>query len=106
MPFGPPAVAALLLSAFASASDTSRDDLDDVWYMFVRSSSDAGVALGPGFAPAPSLSFGRVPGCKDCRPRGVSRMTRKWPVNGGANVAGRVSGSTYTDCLSVEQVVS
>lgn len=46
------------------------------------------------FAPDGALGMGRfVPGWRDCRPRGVSRMTRKWPVNGGARVAGRCSGS-------------
>lgn len=67
--------------------------------MFERSSRDADPAVDPGFgAPftpaAASFVEGRVPGCNDCKPRGVSRTTLKWPVNGGANVAGRVSGST------------
>ena len=33
------------------------------------------------------------PGWKGWRPRGVSRMTRKCPVNGGPTAPGLVSGS-------------
>ena len=51
------------------------------------------VPLGA-LAFAPSVGLGLVPGWRDWRPRGVSRITRKWPVKGGARVAGRVSGST------------
>jgi hypothetical protein len=46
----------------------------------------------------PAVAFGidgRVPGWRDWRPRGVSRMTRKWPVKGGESAAGRCSGSIW-----------
>lgn len=45
-----------------------------------------------GAAPAAGW-VGRLPGCSEVSPRGVSRMTRKWPVKGGASAAGRDSGS-------------
>jgi hypothetical protein len=67
--------------------------------MEVRSSSEARVAEDDGFEPPLTLAEdgldALVPGCKDWSPRGVSRMTRKWPVKGGAKVAGRASGSIY-----------
>ena len=74
--------------------------------MFWRSSSEAELAaagLGAPFTPAAaaavSFAEGRVPGCRDCKPRGVSSTTLKCPVNGGAKVAGRVSGSTYSNAV-------
>lgn len=86
--------AADLVSEVASSSVMVFDDLFVVWYMDVLRASDGGAGgrcgrVVPGAA-------GLVPGARDCRPRGVSRMTRKWPVNGGPSAEGRVSGSTYT----------
>jgi hypothetical protein len=77
--------------------------------MFDRSSKEAGVLLalmaplgavelGP--AALGSRVVGLEPGWRDCKPRGVSRMTRKWPVKGGARVAGRASGSIYVHVFS------
>lgn len=45
----------------------------------------------------------RVPGCKGCKPRGRSRRTRKWPVNGGPKALGRVSASI---CVQLQAKVS
>ena len=43
---------------------------------------------------------GRVPGWRDWRPRGVSRVTRKWPVKGGERAEGRWSGSILLRSMS------
>jgi hypothetical protein len=61
----------------------------------VRCDLDAGVGFGIKLIPiGPEFTGGLVPGWSAERPRGVSRITRKCPVNGGPRVAGRVSGST------------
>lgn len=72
--------------------------------MLLRSSREAEGAGAVGilapFTPgpaAPVAAVGRVPGCTDCRPLGVSKMTRKWPVKGGASAAGLCSGSIWRD---------
>ena len=53
------------------------------------------VVRGPArVAPAGRLAW-VGPGWKGCRPLGVSRMTRKWPVKGGPIAPGLVSGSIY-----------
>ena len=67
----------------ASEELTGRDDFAVVWYMLERSSRDAGAAEGPAcdlalpLAVGPAALLGRVPGCKDCNPLGVSKTTRK-----------------------------
>ena len=87
-----------LANLLASAESIGRDDFEVVWYIEFRNSMDAGTAWAVGIL-APFIpvfaGFGRVPGCTDCRPRGVSRITRKCPVNGGASAAGRWSGSIW-----------
>jgi len=45
---------------------------------------------------------GRVPGWRDWRPRGVSRVTRKWPVKGGERAEGRWSGSILSYGVSTK----
>lgn len=97
-----PLVPLVFVRASASVELRVREDFAVVWYMEERSSREARVAEVEGLdvpfnvvdVGAPGC-VGRVPGCKDVRPRGVSRMTRKWPVKGGANAAGRDSGSIY-----------
>ena len=67
--------------------------------MELRSSRDAGAEGAVGildpFIAAALAGWGRLPGCIDCKPRGVSSITRKWPVNGGASAAGLCSGSIF-----------
>ena len=81
----------------ASAALIWREDFDVVWYMEERSSSEVGATGAGGLVPPLRIEAeglgGLVPGCSDWSPRGVSRTTRKWPVKGGAKVAGRASGS-------------
>lgn len=102
----PPAAPAA--SALASPAESERAVLEVVWYMELRSSREAGAVVdGAGLeAGCPLVEacgwVGLVPGCRDCKPRGVSRITRKWPVKGGARVAGRASGS-ICEVLNVEQ---
>jgi hypothetical protein len=49
--------------------------------MELRSSRDAGAEGAVGifelFIPAALAGWGRIPGCIDCNPRGVSSSTRK-----------------------------
>jgi hypothetical protein len=65
-----------------------------------RSSREGGGGTEEVFGMPPPVVLvagceARLPGCRDCRPRGVSRITRKCPVKGGARAAGRASGSIY-----------
>ena len=70
-----------LASAVASAEETSLEDLAVVWYIFERRSREAElvvvVGLGVPLTVVASFGLGLVPGCKDCKPRGVSSTTRK-----------------------------
>ena len=70
-----------LASTFASDELTSRDAFAVVWYIFERRSREAElvvvVGLGVPLTVVASFGLGLVPGCKDCKPRGVSSTTRK-----------------------------
>lgn len=63
----------------ASVALMGREAFDVVWYIELRSSSEAGVADGC-LGAEPFMEawgwVGLVPGCRDWRPRGVSRVTR------------------------------
>jgi len=54
---------------------------------FVTGVEEAARSVAGRDLPAVTVGFG--PGWKGCRPRGVSAMTRKWPVNGGPILEGR-----------------
>lgn len=48
---------------------------------------------GLGALAAAAAALGLILGLKGARPRGVSAVTLKWPVNGGPTEEGHVEGS-------------